>query len=94
MVAGLLTEVRDIRRFGAAALDLCMAAEGMLDAYFEKGLNPWDHAAGGLVATEAGLRVSGLAGDPAGKEMLIAAPPALFGALHDVLADLDAAGGP
>lgn len=94
VVAGLLTQVRDIRRFGAAALDLCMAAEGMLDAYFEKGLNPWDHAAGGLVATEAGLRVSGLGGDPAGRRMLIAAPPALFGALHDVLAGLDAAGGP
>jgi len=94
VVAGLLTRVRDIRRFGAAALDLCMAAEGMLDAYFEKGLNPWDHAAGGLVATEAGLRVSGLAGDPAGMQMLLAAPPALFGALHDALVDLDAAGGP
>jgi myo-inositol-1(or 4)-monophosphatase len=94
VVAGLITRVRDIRRFGAAALDLCMAAEGSVDAYFEKGLNPWDHAAGGLVATEAGLRVSGLDGDPAGKEMLIAAPPALFGALHDALADLDAAGGP
>jgi myo-inositol-1(or 4)-monophosphatase len=94
VVAGLITRVRDIRRFGAAALDLCMAAEGMLDAYFEKGLNPWDHAAGGLVATEAGLHVSGLTGDPAGRRMLVAAPPTLFGALHDVLADLDAAGGP
>ena len=94
VIAGLITRVRDIRRFGAAALDLCMAAEGSVDAYFEKGLNPWDHAAGGLVATEAGLRVSGLAGDPAGKEMLIAAPPAVFAALHDALAGLDAAGGP
>ena len=94
VVAGLITRVRDIRRFGAAALDLCMAADGSVDAYFEKGLNPWDHAAGGLVATEAGLRVSGLGGRPAGKEMLIAAPPALFGALHDVLVELDAAGGP
>jgi myo-inositol-1(or 4)-monophosphatase len=47
VVAALLPRVRDIRRFGAASLDLCMAAEGSLDAYFEKGLNPWDHAAGG-----------------------------------------------
>jgi myo-inositol-1(or 4)-monophosphatase len=94
VVAGLITRVRDIRRFGAAALDLCMAAEGQLDAYYEKGLNPWDHAAGGLVATEAGLRVAGLAGAPAGPEMVLAAPPALFGALHDVLVELDAAGGP
>ena len=94
VLAGLITRVRDIRRFGAAALDLCMAAEGMLDAYFEKGLNPWDHAAGGLVATEAGLRVSGIGGSAPGPEMVIAAPPALFGALHDALAELDAAGGP
>jgi len=93
VLAGLIAQVRDIRRFGAAALDLCMAAEGSVDAYYEKGLNPWDHAAGGLVATEAGLRVSGIDGDPAGKEMLIAAPPALFSALHDALAELDAAGG-
>ena len=94
VLAGLITRVRDIRRFGAAALDLCMAADGMVDAYFEKGLNAWDHAAGGLVATEAGLRVSGLDGGTAGKKMLIAAPPALFEALHDALAELDAAGGP
>ena len=94
VVAGLITRVRDIRRFGAAALDLCMAAEGMVDAYYEKGLNPWDHAAGGLVAAEAGLRVSGIDGAPPGPEMVIAAPPALFDALHGVLAELDAAGGP
>jgi myo-inositol-1(or 4)-monophosphatase len=94
VLAGLITRVRDIRRYGAAALDLCMAAEGLLDAYYEKGLNPWDHAAGGLVASEAGLRVSGLDGRPAGIEMLIAAPPALFGPLHDALSELDAAGGP
>jgi hypothetical protein len=47
VLAGVITRVRDIRRFGAAALDLCMAAEGTVDAYFEKGLNPWDHAPGG-----------------------------------------------
>ncbi|WP_067504836.1 inositol monophosphatase family protein [Actinoplanes sp. TFC3] len=94
VLAGLITRVRDIRRFGAASLDLCMAAEGSLDAYFEKGLNPWDHAAGGLVAAEAGLLVSGLDGAPAGQHMLVAAPPAIFPALHDVLVELDAAGGP
>jgi myo-inositol-1(or 4)-monophosphatase len=94
VVAALITRVRDIRRFGAAALDLCMAAEGMVDAYFEKGLNPWDHAAGGLVAAEAGLRVAGLHGAAPGHQMVIAAPPALFGDLHELLAELDAAGGP
>jgi myo-inositol-1(or 4)-monophosphatase len=94
VLAGLIPHVRDIRRFGAAALDLCLAAEGSVDAYYERGLNAWDHAAGGLVATEAGLRVSGLAGAPAGPELVIAAPPALFQPLHDRLAALDAAGGP
>ena len=94
VLAGLITRVRDIRRFGAAALDLCLAAEGMVDAYFEKGLNPWDYAAGGLVAEEAGLRVSGVDGAPAGPGLLVAAPSALFPALHDALVELDAAGGP
>lgn len=94
VVAGLIPHVRDIRRFGAAALDLCFAAEGRVDAYFERGLAAWDLAAGGLVATEAGLRVGGLAGTAAGPELVIAAPPGLFAPLHDRLAALDAAGGP
>ncbi|BCB82454.1 inositol monophosphatase [Phytohabitans flavus] len=91
---GLLGQVRDIRRFGSAALDLCAAAGGQLDAYYEKGLNPWDHAAGGLVAMEAGLVVAGLDGAPPGLDMVVAAPPALFKPLHDRLVELDAAGGP
>jgi myo-inositol-1(or 4)-monophosphatase len=84
----LLPEVRDIRRIGSAALDLCAAAEGRLDAYFEQGLNPWDRAAGGLIAEEAGLRVTGLRGEPASAAMTLAAPPGLYPALHDRLADL------
>jgi myo-inositol-1(or 4)-monophosphatase len=94
VVAGLLDRVRDIRRLGSAALDLCLAAEGALDAFFEKGPNPWDHAAGGLIAAEAGLRVEGLRGAEAGPAMVIAAPPALFGPLHEHLERLDAGGGP
>lgn len=94
VVAGLLAEVRDIRRLGAAALDLCLAAEGTVDAFFEKGLSPWDHAAGGLVAAEAGLVVAGLSGAAPGPQMVVAAPPALFRPLHDRLVALDAAGGP
>ena len=94
VLARLITRVRDIRRFGAAALDLCAVAEGMLDAFFEKGLNAWDHAAGGLIATEAGATVAGLRGAPPGPEMVLAAPPAIFGPLHDALVELDAAGGP
>ncbi|RQW98905.1 inositol monophosphatase family protein [Micromonospora globispora] len=94
VVAELIPHVRDIRRMGAAALDLCLAAEGRVDAYYEKGLAAWDLAAGGLVATEAGLRVTGLDGRPAGPDLVIAAPPALFEPLHTRLAALDASGGP
>jgi myo-inositol-1(or 4)-monophosphatase len=94
VLAGLLPYVRDVRRLGSAALDLCMAAEGTVDVYYEKGLNIWDHAAGGLVAVEAGLRVTGLGGAPPGPDLVIAAPPALFEPLHERLVALDAAGGP
>ncbi|MFJ8577721.1 inositol monophosphatase family protein [Micromonospora sp. NPDC093277] len=94
VVAELIPHIRDIRRMGAAALDLCLAAEGRVDAYYEKGLAAWDLAAGGLVAREAGLLVTGLAGRPAGPDLVIAAPPALFEPLHTRLAALDASGGP
>ena len=94
VVARLLPEVRDIRRIGAASLDLCSAAAGRVDAYFERGLEAWDLAAGGLVVAEAGLRVTGLRGAPAGPAMVLAAPPALHAVLHDRLVSLDADGGP
>jgi myo-inositol-1(or 4)-monophosphatase len=94
VIAHVLPVVRDIRRFGSAALDLCAAAEGQLDAYFEKGLSAWDHAAGGLIAHEAGLRVSGLRGAPAGPDLVLAAPAGLYRQLHDLLVTLDADGGP
>lgn len=74
----LLPRVRDIRRIGAAALDLCWCACGRYDAYFERGLNPWDVAAGSLIASRAGLTVRELAaaeGEPAGT---VAAPAALM----------------
>ena len=54
MLVDLLPQVRDIRRHGGAALDLCGLAAGRLDAYYETALNPWDRAAGELVAREAG----------------------------------------
>jgi myo-inositol-1(or 4)-monophosphatase len=62
-VARMLPQVRDIRRFGSAALDLCALASGRVDAYVEQGLKPWDLAAGGLIAREAGIVVAGLDGD-------------------------------
>ena len=55
-LASLLPRVRDVRRFGSAALDLCFVASGRLDAYFEEHLNSWDLAAGVLIAAEAGAR--------------------------------------
>ncbi|HEX6500802.1 MAG TPA: inositol monophosphatase family protein [Micromonosporaceae bacterium] len=94
VLAGLLPRVRDVRRLGAASLDLCFAAEGRVDAYFEKGLSPWDWAAGVLIAREAGLLVTGLAGRPAGDGFVVAAPPGVYQQLHDELVALDAAGGP
>jgi len=61
-VGKMLSRVRDIRRLGSAALDLCLLAEGAVDAYYERGLSEWDHAAGALVAAEAGAAVT-VAGD-------------------------------
>ena len=64
VLAGLLPEIRDIRRMGSAALDLCRVAEGSVDAYYERGLNAWDLAAGWLIVTEAGGTVSGRGPSP------------------------------
>lgn len=61
-VAALLPHVRDIRRMGSCALDLCHVADGSGDAYVEEGPSPWDYSAGGLVLTEAGGRFELLAG--------------------------------
>jgi myo-inositol-1(or 4)-monophosphatase len=82
----VMPRVRDIRRLGSAATDLCLAAEGIIDAYFEQGLQPWDGAAGYLVAREAGLVVGGLDGAPPAERLTVAAPPALFGPLTELLA--------
>jgi len=72
-VSALLTEVRDIRRHGSAALDLCGVGAGRADAYVEEGLNPWDAAAGGLVATEAGARLETYPG-VGGRDCIVCAP--------------------
>ncbi len=90
VVAVVLPRVRDIRRTGAAANDLCSVAAGRVDAYYEQGVHEWDIAAGGLIAREAGAMMGGINGQPAGESMTIAADPALFRALHDLLAGLDA----
>ncbi len=84
-IAALIPKIRDIRRNGAAAVDLCNVASGAVDGYFESGLKEWDLAAGGLIAREAGAIVSGRGGSPAGEAMVIAAGSALHALLiHEI----------
>ncbi|MDQ6659107.1 MAG: inositol monophosphatase [Actinomycetota bacterium] len=86
-VAGLLPRVRDIRRFGSAALDLCAVACGHVDAYFEEGINHWDHAAGGLIVREAGGLMTPYT--PTGAEQgWLAAGPTLHAAIVGYLEQL------
>ena len=82
----VLPRVRDIRRIGSAALDLCRVADGSLDVYYERGLNVWDMAAGWLVASEAGAVVTDLTGDHPGTAMTIAGGPGNQGELRSLLA--------
>ncbi|CAL8977062.1 3'(2'),5'-bisphosphate nucleotidase CysQ [Cellulomonas sp. T2.31MG-18] len=89
VVADLLPRVRDIRRIGSAALDLCSVAAGTLDLHYERGLQPWDMAAGSLIAQEAGAVVTGLRGRPADAEMTVAGAPVL---VAEVVALLEALG--
>lgn len=72
LLVDILPAVRDIRRMGSAALDLCAVAEGSLDGYYEQGLNAWDYAAGWLMVTEAGGQVSGWCGRPPADPGLVA----------------------
>ena len=88
VVAELLTRVRDIRRAGSAALDLCSAAAGRVDAYYELHLNPWDFAAGALIAAEAGLEVTGLPGRPFAEPMAIVAAPSIAEDFAALVAEL------
>ncbi|MEU8871450.1 inositol monophosphatase family protein [Streptomyces javensis] len=90
VLGGLLPRVRDIRRGGSAAIDLCDVACGRLNGYYERGLNPWDFAAGALIAREAGALTGGRPGVPASTELTIAAAPRLFEPLRGLLDDLGA----
>ncbi len=87
VAAEVLTRIRDLRRSGSAALDLCHVGAGRLDGYYERGLHPWDMAAGALVVTEAGGVVSGLDAVPS-ERMVLAASPGLHGDLHEMLSRL------
>ncbi|WP_433203856.1 inositol monophosphatase family protein [Nocardia sp. CA-107356] len=86
LVAEILPNIRDIRRFGAAALDLCFVAEGRIDAYYEHGLNAWDWAAGALIAAEAGavLRLPAATSPGSAGELVIAAAPGVADELTEL----------
>lgn len=88
IVTDLIGRVRDIRRLGSAAIDLCYAAAGRYDAYFETGLNPWDAAAGELIARESGCRTGDHHGGPPVPGELLVATPAIFDELQGHLARL------
>lgn len=79
VLARLLPGVRDVRRVGSCALDLCMVAAGRLDAYYELGVHVWDWAAGALVAEEAGARMllPPLEGEADGSGLIVAAAPGI-----------------
>jgi myo-inositol-1(or 4)-monophosphatase len=81
----VLPAVRDIRRMGAAAVDLCSVGCGRVDAFYEKGLARWDYAAGALVAAEAGAVIADLAGGPPSSAFTLAAAPEVFEPLRALL---------
>ncbi|MEV6792246.1 inositol monophosphatase family protein [Streptomyces sp. NPDC051320] len=81
----LIPQLRDIRRGGSAAVDLCDVAAGRLDGYYERGLHPWDRAAGGLIAREAGAVTGGRPGGPPTDDLTVAASPGVFGPLQTLL---------
>lgn len=85
VLGDIVPRVRDIRRAGSAALDLCWVACGRVDAYYEFGLNDWDMAAGALIVREAGGRTGTFAGAPAGVNTIVAAGPGIFEPLHELV---------
>lgn len=86
-VARMITQVRDIRRFGAAAIDLCFVACGRLDAYFEEHLHSWDLVAGQIIATEAGAIVTDYSGGPVRPAQVLASQPEIHAAVVALIND-------
>ena len=86
----LIPRLRDIRRAGSAAIDLCDVGSGRLDGYYERGLNPWDYSAGALFAREAGALTGGRPGLPPNPDLALAAVPGIFEPLQQLLDDLGA----
>ncbi|MFH9013564.1 inositol monophosphatase family protein [Streptomyces sp. NPDC017943] len=86
----LIPLLRDIRRGGSAAVDLCDVAAGRLDGYYERGLHPWDLAAGDLIAREAGALTGGRPGERPSGDLAIAGSPGVFEPLQRLLEDFGA----
>ncbi|WP_316780657.1 inositol monophosphatase family protein [Streptomyces sasae] len=86
----LIPLLRDIRRSGSAAIDLCDVACGRLDGYYERGLNAWDWGAGDLIAREAGARTGGRPGERPSRDLTIAGTPGVFEPLQRLLEDFGA----
>ena len=84
-VAQFIHQIRDIRRAGAAAIDLCFVACGRIDAYFEENLHQWDISAGILIAHEAGCRSGDFSGNTARPEEILTSAPALFNGLSQLI---------
>ena len=85
VMAQLLPDVRDLRRIGSCALDLCMVAAGRLDAYYEDGVHVWDWAAAALIAAEAGAHVRLPPIDGSGSGLIVAAAPGIAEDFDDAL---------
>ncbi len=90
VLSQILPRVRDIRRLGSCALDLCLVASGELDAYYERGVKPWDHAAGSLMVSEAGGKVSGLTQEMPSEKMIVAGNSEIQSALTELLRNQNA----
>ncbi|MCA5924678.1 inositol monophosphatase family protein [Curtobacterium oceanosedimentum] len=88
VLAGLIGEVRDIRRGGAASLDCCAVGAGVVDAYYERGINPWDMAGGALVAQEAGATIR--IWEAGGTRSFLFASPAVADELEELVRRLEA----
>ncbi|MEO7722263.1 MAG: inositol monophosphatase family protein [Pseudolysinimonas sp.] len=90
VISRMLPLVRDIRRLGTASLDLCMVASGRTNAYFERTLSPWDHAAAAVIAREAGAVVKGFGDAAPSRDLILAAEPRLAARLEPLLIELGA----
>ncbi|MFE2583513.1 inositol monophosphatase family protein [Streptomyces sp. NPDC059378] len=86
----LVPLLRDIRRSGSAAVDLCDVAAGRLDGYYERGLHAWDYAAGDLIAREAGALTGGRPSQGLSGDLTVAASPGVFEPLQRLLEDFGA----